>query len=604
MATPISLSDVRLMKGVPLRPDYEHTRWFTSKSSQTNYFLNRPYVYRSNTNNYVVKHKTVKINRHYDTLLDANYMMFQNEEYNDKWFYAFVTDIEYISRGATYVYFEIDVMQTWQFDINFKTSFIEREHQHLRVNGRPALNTIDEGLDYGTEYDIVESRRYAPYGDTFFLVVICKEAMHSTGDKDWSGQVLASRNGMPQPLTYYLHPIRIGRNQYQPDVYIGDEGVPLAQPLEFLQRLMEIEGAVNNVVSIYITEYDGLDADFSIRDGGRRSITYNPDEVERANIADDVDQIDTLCIKNVSSYRRYTTNIGDKYRGFTPVEEAKLHFYPYRVISLVDYQGNQVDLRPEYIPYDSDGNTFLRVMGSLGLSAKTAYYIDGYGRAGGNQTERDDVALEKALIKSQPQDISVINDYLTAMIQGNRNSMQNQANQFAFNGLMGGISGITSSAGASTMAKMNPGMAGVGVGQGLTQSATALGNAQYNIEGIQAKIKDADNVPPNMQKMGSNTAFDLGNGISGCYVVKKEIKPEYRAKLSDYFKMYGYKTHRVKLPNLRTRQSWNYVKTVDCNIEGDFNANDLDKIKAIFDNGITLWHTGDIGNYNLSNGVR
>ena len=67
--------------------------------------------------------------------------------------------------------------------------------------------------------------------------------------------------------------------------------------------------------------------------------------------------------------------------------------------------------------------------------------------------------------------------------------------------------------------------------------------------------------------------------------------------------MFGYKTNEVKVPNFHTRRYWNYVQTANCVITGNFNNEDLTELRAIFDNGITLWHTDDVGNYSLNNEV-
>jgi hypothetical protein len=138
--------------------------------------------------------------------------------------------------------------------------------------------------------------------------------------------------------------------------------------------------------------------------------------------------------------------------------------------------------------------------------------------------------------------------------------------------------------------------AGVGIVQG-------AGNSVLQMQALQAKQKDIDNIPPSIAKMGSNTAYDFGNGYRGIYVIKKQIKDEYIKKLEDFFNMFGYKLNEVKIPNFHTRQNWNYVQTANCNITGNMNNEDLQELKQIFDNGITLWHTDDIGNYSLSNGV-
>ena len=50
-----------------------------------------------------------------------------NENYGTKIFYAFITGMEYINDACTKIYITTDVVQTWQFDLNFKDSFIERD---------------------------------------------------------------------------------------------------------------------------------------------------------------------------------------------------------------------------------------------------------------------------------------------------------------------------------------------------------------------------------------------------------------------------------------------------------------------------------------------
>ena len=104
--------------------------------------------------------------------------------------------------------------------------------------------------------------------------------------------------------------------------------------------------------------------------------------------------------------------------------------------------------------------------------------------------------------------------------------------------------------------------------------------------------------------MGSSVHFDFGHQYNGVYFIFKEVKSEYRRKLDDYFHMFGYKVNEVKTPELKTRQHFNYIQTTACNITGEFNNEDIREIKNVFDNGVTLWHVNDVGNYNLSNGER
>lgn len=89
--------------------------------------------------------------------------------------------------------------------------------------------------------------------------------------------------------------------------------------------------------------------------------------------------------------------------------------------------------------------------------------------------------------------------------------------------------------------------------------------------------------------------INAGDVTSSCnrnvfYFEVKSIKKEMAKIIDDYFSMYGYKTNEVKIPNITGRRNWNYVKTINCNLEGNIPQMDLQKIKQMFNEGVTLWH--------------
>ena len=57
--------------------------------------------------------------------------------------------------------------------------------------------------------------------------------------------------------------------------------------------------------------------------------------------------------------------------------------------------------------------------------------------------------------------------------------------------------------------------------------------------------------------------------------------------------MFGYATNKMKIPNIIGRENWNYLKTSRINITGNIPQTDLQEIKSMFDNGVTLWHNPD-----------
>lgn len=69
------------------------------------------------------------------------------------------------------------------------------------------------------------------------------------------------------------------------------------------------------------------------------------------------------------------------------------------------------------------------------------------------------------------------------------------------------------------------------------------------------------------------------------------VKYEFAKKIDDYFSMAGYKVNSLKIPNVTGRLNWNYVKTIDCNIEGtEIPEKDINELKSMFNRGITFWH--------------
>lgn len=108
------------------------------------------------------------------------------------------------------------------------------------------------------------------------------------------------------------------------------------------------------------------------------------------------------------------------------------------------------------------------------------------------------------------------------------------------------------------------------------------------------------------QLNGSLNAGSANNarGWNDFYFHIKTIKAEYARIIDDFLSMYGYKINRVKLPNLTGRVNYNYVKTNDCIVKGGIPENDRRELVAIFDRGVTIWHSlAGFGNYAAGNAI-
>ena len=124
-----------------------------------------------------------------------------------------------------------------------------------------------------------------------------------------------------------------------------------------------------------------------------------------------------------------------------------------------------------------------------------------------------------------------------------------------------------------------------GINQAFTQK-----NHELNIKQQLAQIEKQRLLPDNATLSGNNSTI-LGYGLINKNIFTwYTIKKEFAQKIDKFFDLYGYLTNELKIPNLNNRPNWNYVKTIGANILANIPQNDLQIIKEMFDNGITLWH--------------
>lgn len=155
---------LRILK-CPLELDNKNQLTFNSKNAQLNYFNSLPFL-EIDEISYQRKDGTIRFPGHIDTIIQYNYCMYQNSNYGNKWFFAFITDMKYLNDNVTEISISTDVYQTWQFDLTFKKCFVEREHVS---DDKIGLHTIPEGLEHG-EYIIDNLVEYGNLSDYVYII--------------------------------------------------------------------------------------------------------------------------------------------------------------------------------------------------------------------------------------------------------------------------------------------------------------------------------------------------------------------------------------------------------------------------------------------------
>ena len=136
----------------------------------------------------------------YPMCLKASYFAFINPDYENKWFFAFIDKINYISDATVEIEYTIDVMTTWFNKVNPKQCFVIREHTMDDTLGN---NTQPENLELG-EYCI--NQREDLYGIGFDEYDICIGVSVVPPDLSLSTTVLTSRiyNKVYSGLRYFI----------------------------------------------------------------------------------------------------------------------------------------------------------------------------------------------------------------------------------------------------------------------------------------------------------------------------------------------------------------------------------------------------------------
>lgn len=289
-------SEVRVLYNVPLDYTYNHTISWNNITEQETYFTSKvKYTFPNQTYQPYAK-GIMRLATKPENLYDCNYLMFRNTSFGTKWFYAFITKVEYVNNGTCEITYAIDVMQTWYFDYELKECFVEREHSD---NDAVGYNTVPEGLELGDYYVndsglVPNPNRAGPDGG--LMVITTFDQFNPTHPSFEGGEI---RNRLYTGLQY-----RYYANAADVNILIS-EAVALNK--------------ADGIIAIYMCP------------------------MEWDNVSD-------LYINNITIAKKISGSFG----GYTP-RNKKLYTYPYNLLHMYNDQ-NTADFRYEY--FSSGSCTF------------------------------------------------------------------------------------------------------------------------------------------------------------------------------------------------------------------------------------------------------
>lgn len=144
-------SDIQFFGNLNISPSHENSLYFASESEKNNFFSTLPKLGVANKCYYQRENKgRVRVEIPISRLYNANYMRFLNSNFENKFFYAFVLEVNYVNNVTTEVVYQLDPLMTWMGTFTLGQCYVERQHVK---NDSIGANICDEGLPCGEYID-------------------------------------------------------------------------------------------------------------------------------------------------------------------------------------------------------------------------------------------------------------------------------------------------------------------------------------------------------------------------------------------------------------------------------------------------------------------
>lgn len=586
-------TNVTLFKKCPITPTNQID--FANLQKQCEYFETLEKKVFSTKFKYIDR-KSFKVKEPVDNINMYNYGYYENL-YNSsaKRFYFFVNSFRMINSDVTEISISIDSFQTYMFNYEFNECFIEREHVS---NDEIGKNVISENLETGEYINL--GKTYIK-GNSNGLAIVCGVA-----DAD-NGVLGGVYNGFYQGLKYWS----CGVENWE-------------KMNEFIQGLCN-EGHADTIVNIFVCPI-AIVSDLSFSsEGGYLS---NVHVTSPKSITYDVSSPTTI-------------------NGYTPYNK-KCFTYPYTVLSVRNWDGCTHALKPQY--FKDFKHIQFNFETAFSSGAKAVIYPLNYS----NMEDSNILDCTMAVTTSWASDVysnwyaqnkpllnatsaNAGNSYATGIQNSNisyntakkQNDVQFTRNENSM--LQNAVNGALSSVGSLLSLDVGGLVGGVaqtannmywqsqdstlaydqskiGYTSARTIAKNSLGTTYENeIRSLMATNESHSIAPCQAKGDTSSCGLDLISGRYGFVVEWLGMQYDCARAVDTFFQMYGYKVNRIGIPYTKNRKYWNYVKTENCQLYGDVPREDLEKISAMYDNGITIWHWNGgslkMFNYNRENTI-
>ena len=544
-------SQIILARNIAIDKEYTNVLNYTENQMLALVNDKEHYIDSRNDYRFLRPQESIFVDFKYDECIKANYIAFQNKDYSNKWFFAWIDEVIFHSDSNCEIKYTIDAWSTWFDYWKAKRCFVAREHVNDDTIGK---HTIPENIDVGQlKCDFQQTSNIIGADSFYWLVIACN--FNPANKTRYAG--IGKYGNYPQGSMWFAW--LINNNELS-------DGSDINEVTDWIFDITEKKHA-SDIQAIFALPYQAFNLDDV--DMTTHLVTNG-----RGNM---LNEDFSFSKKSIRTFKNSNGEIE-----FTP-KNNKLFTYPYSFMRVSNNLGSYNDYKIEdFNSINVDGNTTDEIIfNAIGVPCQ------GYSGKlrpkhyqGLLYNEDESLTLGKYPTLSWTSDAFI--NWLT----------QNGVN-LAVNGVLS--AGGSALAIAGGVATANP----IAVASGIL-------SASQGVAGLIGGLHQASMLPNTAQGNANAGDLSFAHNLIRYKFMHMRPKIEYLEIIDDYFTRFGYATNRLKKANITGRKIFNYVEigTNESIGIGSVPLKYMDIINMACRKGVTIWHNHEnVGNFELDNSI-
>lgn len=484
-----------------------------------------------------------------EDLTQCNYLMYQNADISNKWYFAFIDNLQYNSLNSVIISHTIDVWQTYQFDITYYKNLILRAHVAKSadtVGSWLAPEPISVAPEFERKHNVFNDLSWTPqyvlHSTSVYNPNTKKYEYKGNGtgaslsaeygifvDNDEDVQTVVKNYGKLSAAEALKSNDDDKYSNWISDLLTG-QTIDKAVKLISTTSISQLQDHRNELIGLYAIPA-------WVHDGANKYATNN---IKKKSVTTTLPTTTLAC-------------------GYAPRNKKMLSSLC-KAYLFYNENGFKLPLKPEL--FTSDTPVFTVKATELSTNG-FLLQIDSYA------------------------------DY-TAKTNKISYNCENRLGYDANTGLDKVLNTLTSAVGVVNAV-------------GSVASQAFAGNVGGAVQGASGAVQQSINMIDALGQRGVN----IGTSGDIMSITEKRAMPVFAdvspteaqcRYIDDYLDVYGYSINEIgKISTyMKTRTNWNYIQVANCNIKVSAPNDDFNKLKQMFESGVTIWHK-NFGDYDQNN---